>query len=436
MLKAIINFYNPQKELKLKEYNSREYINKRWGVFAAAILGYSIYYVCRLSFSIVKKPIIDAHIFSESEVGIIGSALFFSYAIGKMVNGFIADRVNIRKFFATGLLASAVICSALGFTQNFVLFTFLWGLLGWFQSMGAAPCAVVISRWYNNAQRGTYYSLWSASHSLGKAITYWIIAFAVASFGWQWGFWSASIIGFVGVIIILLLMYDSPQSRGFAPIIQTVQQKTVGSFQKEVFKNKAVWILAFASALMYISRYALESWGVFYLETEKQYSNLQASSILSISAITGIFGTIVSGFVSDKFFKGSRNVPALIAGVLNIISLIIFLFFPKNMFLDSLSMAISGFAMGILITFVGGLMAVDIVPKQATGAALGLIGISSYIGAGLQDIISGYFIQKGKTTSLIGKVNYDFSQVAYLWLGAAIISVILVLFVWNSKTNE
>ena len=41
---------------------------------------------------------------------------------------------------------------------------------------------------------------------------------------------------------------------------------------------------------------------------------------------------------------------------------------------------------GVLYCVVAGLMAVDIVPRKATGAALGIVGISSYVAAAVQDI--------------------------------------------------
>ena len=48
------------------------------------------------SLNVVKKPIVEEGIFSETELGIIGAVLFFTYAIGKFTNGFLADRSNIR----------------------------------------------------------------------------------------------------------------------------------------------------------------------------------------------------------------------------------------------------------------------------------------------------------------------------------------------------
>ncbi len=430
----------------LRETNlvKRIYNRSRWSVFLAATIGYSLFYVCRLSLNVVKKPIVDAGFLDEAQLGMIGSTLFFTYAIGKLANGFLADRSNIKRFMSTGLFLTALVNLALGATTSFFVFTVLWGLNGWFQSMGAAPSVVSLSRWFSNRERGTYYGIWSASHSIGKAITYVGIAFIVSLFGWHWGFYGAGIAGLAGTIIVALFLHDSPGSKGLPEIAEfkkdhaeiSTKDKSVGAVQKEVLKNPFIWVLALSSAMMYISRYAIESWGIFYLEAQKGYTTLEASSIISVSAVSGIVGTVVAGVISDKLFNSSRNIPALIAGLLNVLSISLFLFYPDgNAWMDTVSMVIFGFAIGILITFLGGLMAIDIASKKASGAALGLVGIASYIGAGLQDVVSGFLIQDGKS-SIEKAATYDFTVVKWFWLSAAIISALLALLVWNAKNNE
>lgn len=422
---------------------SRRYSRLRWSVFLSATLGYGLYYVCRLSLNVIKKPIVDAGVLSEAELGIIGSGLFITYAIGKLTNGFLADRSNIRRFLAAGLLISALINLVLGFTTSFIVFLILWAINGWAQSMGAAPCVVGLSRWFGDKERGTFYGLWSSSHNIGEAITFIVTAVIVATLGWQWGFRGAAVLGLAGFGIVALFMRDTPQSCGLPAIAvwkgdspkESAQEdrKTVGEYQKEVLKNPAVWMLALASAFMYISRYAVNSWGIFFLEADKGYTNLEASSIISISSVCGIIGTISSGFISDKFFGGRRNVPALIFGLMNIIGLSLFLFGPADCaWLDAASMIIFGLAIGALICFLGGLMAVDIVSKKASGAALGVVGIASYVGAAIQDLISGFLIQSGKAGA--GEsAAYDFSVASWFWIGAAILSVLCTLAVWRAR---
>lgn len=444
MLKQLIDFYRISPAKPLQE-GSEAQLHKRykylqWSTFLSATLGYGLYYVCRLSLNVVKKPIVDEGIFSETELGIIGSVLFFTYAIGKFTNGFLADRSNINRFMTTGLLVTALANLFLGFTNSFILFAILWGLSGWFQSMGAASCVVGLSRWFSDKDRGSFYGFWSASHNIGEAFTFIIVASIVSAFGWRFGFMGAGLIGLLGALIVWKFFHDSPQSKGLpAPEHKAKEKQSTEDFnkaQKRVLTMPAVWILALSSAFMYVSRYAVNSWGVFYLQAQKGYSTLDASLIISISSVCGIVGTMFSGVISDKFFGGRRNIPALIFGSLNVFALCLFLLFPGvHFWIDALAMVLFGLGIGVLICFLGGLMAVDIAPRNASGAALGVVGIASYIGAGLQDVMSGVLIESNKTV-VNGVDVYNFTYINWFWIGAAVLSVLFALFVWNAKEGD
>ncbi len=447
MIKKIINFYRASAPVSLRSESTRERERRlkrnKWSVFLSATIGYGMYYVCRLSLNVVKKPIVEEGVFSETELGIIGSVLFFTYALGKFTNGFLADRSNINRFFTTGLLVTALVNLCLGFVNSFLLFAVLWGISGWFQSMGAASCVVGLSRWFTDKERGSYYGFWSASHNMGEALTFIIIAGIVSVFGWRYGFMGAGLIGLFSALMVGWFFYDSPQSRGLQAVNEPsekafAKKESADGFnaaQKQVLCMPAIWILAIASACMYISRYAVNSWGVFYLEAQKGYSTLDASFIISVSSVCGIIGTVSSGVISDKLFGGSRNLPALIFGLMNVIALCLFLLVPGvHFWVDILAMVLFGLGIGVLICFLGGLMAVDIAPRNASGAALGVVGIASYIGAGLQDVMNGILIE-GNKTIVDGKDVYDFTYINYFWIGAACLSVVLATLVWNRKAE-
>ena len=448
MLKNIINFYRvsqpkPCNEESLSEQKQR-LKRFQWSTFLAATLGYGMYYVCRLSLNVVKKPIVDEGVFSETELGIIGAVLFFTYAVGKFMNGFLADRSNINRFMSTGLLVTALVNLCLGFVHSFILFAVLWGISGWFQSMGAASCVVGLSRWFTDKKRGSFYGFWSASHNIGEAMTFIIVASIVSALGWRYGFLGAGLVGLIGALVVWRFFHDTPQSKGLPAVNAPEKKKEMDALeteefnraQKAVLRNPALWILALSSAFMYISRYAVNSWGVFYLQAEKGYSTLDASFIISISSVFGIVGTMFSGVISDRFFGGRRNIPALIFGLMNVFALCLFLLVPGVHFLmDALAMMLFGLGIGVLICFLGGLMAVDIAPRNASGAALGVVGIASYIGAGLQDVMSGVLIE-GNKQLVDGVEVYDFTYINWFWIGAALLSVLLALLVWNARSKE
>ena len=101
------NFFqkSPVAPLCEESEQQRQHRFKRmqWSSFVAITLGYSMYYVCRTSLNVVKKPIMDAGFLDATQLGVISSALLFTYAVGKLINGFLADHSNIRRFMATGL---------------------------------------------------------------------------------------------------------------------------------------------------------------------------------------------------------------------------------------------------------------------------------------------------------------------------------------------
>lgn len=87
--------------------------------------------------------------------------------------------------------------------------------------------------------------------------------------------------------------------------------------------------------------------------------------------------------------------PCLIYGVLYAGSVAAFLWAPPSFTMDMISLSVYGWQWRWC--YLGALMAVDDVPKRATGAAMGMIGLLSYAGAALQEAVSGYFINAHMT---------------------------------------
>lgn len=412
--------------------------------FVAATLGYGMYYVCRTSLNVMKKPILDSGLLDAAQLGVVSSALLFAYAAGKFVNGFVCDYCNIRRFMATGLVISLSVNLLMGLfgfaAESFalpsalsaVVFAVMWGVNGWSQSMGSPPAIISLSRWFPLSRRGTFYGFFSTSHNLGEFFSFLFVGLIVASAGWQWGFVGSAAAGMLGTILVIVWMHDTPESKGLPPIERISHEKEAGyaavrDLQREVVRMPAVWVLAAASAFMYMSRYAINGWGMLYLQKVKGMSDETALFVISVSALFGVIGTVFSGWVSDSLFRGNRSRPALFFGVLNSLSIALFLYGGNAVWLNVAAMVMFGTAIGVLICFLGGLMAVDIVPRRATGAALGIMGMVSYVAAGCQDILSGWLIDDNKSVAPDGTEVYDFSEAAIFWLAASVLSFLLPL---------
>ena len=409
-----------------------------WGVTAA----YSLYYVCRTVLSVVKQPLIDEGILSAAQLGMISSAFMFVYAVGKFSNGFIADYCNVRRFMAAGLLISALlnfVMGALGLLHGtaglagmllFGVFAACWGINGWVQSMGAPPGVISLSRWFPLKERGTWYSIFSSPPYLGKALTMVIVGAIIGFAGWQWGFLFAAACGLLGTAIILIFVSDTPESKGL-PSIQELSGeepvKTDGAsthvLHKQVLRHPAIWVIALSSAFIYITQYAVSNWGVLFLQKAKGFSLETGATVIGVSEAFGIAGTVLAGWLSDRVFKGNRATPVILSGLACLAALTLFLFTGGGPFLNILYVSLYSLSIGIVYCIVAGLMALDIVPRRATGAALGVVGISSYAAAGLQDLASGFLIGKGDAL--------DFGAVSLFWLAACLVSFILPVVGWK-----
>ena len=425
------------------------YISLRRRTFWGATIAYSLYYVCRMSLSVVKQPLIDEGVLTAGELGLIGSALLLVYAVGKFMNGFIADYCNVRRFMATGLLISTLVnllMGVFGLLQGpaglpsvliFVSFAVLWGVNGWAQSMGSPPGVISLSRWFPQSKRGTYYSMFSSSPYIGEFLSFIITGFVVGALGWEYGFLVASLAGLAGSLIILLLVSDTPESKGLPPV-QTLSGEQVTKqdkmptkeLQKMIVRHPGIWVIALSSAFIYITKYAIAGWGVLFLQKARGFSLEDATQVIAFSAAFGVLGTVLAGWLSDKVFRNDRVKPALLSGVLSLASLGLFLFVGGGFVLNIFYVSLFSLSVGVLYCIVAGLMAVDIVPRKATGAALGVVGISSYVAAGLQDITSGYLIQ-GFMTEVEGTDVYDFGPVSWFWMTAALISFVLPVLNWK-----
>ena len=142
--------------------------------------------------------------------------------------------------------------------------------------------------------------------------------------------------------------------------------------QLSILKNPAIWILALASASVYVTRYAIDSWGVLFCQEVRGYSLPEAGVILMLGTLAGIAGAAAFGFISDRYFDARRPPVNLLYGVVQIIGLMIFFYGPNVKLLIGLGVLLYGFGTAGLITSIGGLFGTDICPKRVAGAAMGL----------------------------------------------------------------
>jgi OPA family sugar phosphate sensor protein UhpC-like MFS transporter len=419
-----------------------QFRKQRIRVMLAITLGYGFIYTCRLGLSIIKKPVIDAGIFTIEELGIIGAALFYSYAFGKFFNGFLSDHFSPRRFFSAAILIAAIINLFMGFTTIVWVAATLWAINGWFQGMAAPSAVISITNWFGLHERGRRYGVWNASHSIGEGLTFYVIAYIVADLGWRFGFIVPGMLCTVVAIWVYSYLKDAPSTMGLPTVHEWLGEKSepkkdknTWHTQKVVFGIGAMWIVAVSSGLMYVTRYAINSWGVLYLQEIRGYSLVEAGLFLSITTVAGIVGSIAYGYISDKLFDARRPPANLLFAVVEVVALVVIFYGPENSVVLMFAFALYGAALSGLVASIGGLFGVDIAPRGATGAAMGFVGAFSYLAAATQETVSAHLIESG-TTMVEGVRSYDFDTAVMFWVGSSIASLLLAATLWNTKIRD
>ena len=263
------------------------YSHWRLRIFYACFIGYTVFYLCKKNIAVALPGIMDEFGYSATELGLLGSSLYLTYGIGKFVNGVLADGSDVRKFFPTALLMTAIANILFALAPNFVsmlgldpkmtamvllwVLAFLWGVSGWFQSAGFPAVAKSLTYWYSNSERGTKWSLWSCSHQTGTFLSFILAGHIAAHFGWRAAFLVPGVLAVITALWLFERLRDRPQSLGLPDVEvyreEPVKEKSASEqkeedemsyiqiFKKYVLCNKTLWLLAIAYVFVYIIRF-------------------------------------------------------------------------------------------------------------------------------------------------------------------------------------
>jgi MFS transporter, OPA family, sugar phosphate sensor protein UhpC len=463
LLGGFLNFFKAPADVPVMEDAEQVksgYKHWRLRIFYAAFIGYVAFYLCKKNIS-VALPVMGKSLgYSNTELGLIGSTLYFTYAFGKFINGILADRSNARTFLPTALILSGIanicfVASSIFITPGkFTFFglpsatiliwflAFFWGCNGWFQSMGFPVVAKSLTYWYSNNERGMKWSLWSTSHQTGTFLSVVISGFVIAHFGWRAAFFIPAIISVIVSMFLFERLRDKPTTLGLpdieryreperfteckdttAAVLDDNDKGYFEIFKKYILCNKTMWMLAFAYIFVYIIRFGTEDWVVKYLVEAKHNSLETAAWKLSFLPLFGIIGTISAGYFSDKVFKGKRT-PINVFFLMGVICAILGLKYNTVPALDFVFLGMIGiFTYGPQM-LIGGLCAVESSSKKVASAATGFTGSFGYIGAIFSGIGTGTIIDK-----------FGWNGALYFWIASAVICILLCLPMWNHKSS-
>lgn len=400
---------------------SADFKRTRLVTFASLWVGYASFYITRNALNFVNPIMLqDASLGLDlTMVGSLTSLLPIAYAFSKGLSGVLGSTTSPRVLLAAGLASTAAACLAFGAGSSYLWFAIFWTANGLLQGLGSPACARLLTSWYSASERGTAWSIWTASNNVGGFLAPLVAGTAAGALGWRYGMWIPGAIALAVASIIFFTIRDSPKQCGF-PSVDAPKPKDGGStgkdaggeevsvlgiLKQDVLPNPWVWLFALSYFFVYLVRQGTSSWFVHYLMNVKGVDDLAvAAAQVSGLEVGGFFGALSAGMLSDVLVRraeargetgkvGVRTRVVLLYGLATAAALVAFSICPSVPALQWACVAFVGFGLygpQMLI----GLCGAEVVRPEAVGATQGLLGWISYLGAACAGAPLAYAVQR------------------------------------------
>lgn len=414
-------------------------------IFITIWITYGSFYLCRANMSFALPGLAAEFGYSKTMLGLLGTALFIMYSIGQFVNGQLGDKFGARKLVFVGMICSALLNIAFSFTTAFTFMLIVWGLNGYFQSMGWAPQVKTMANWFTVKQRGKWMGLMGSCYQIGNAYSWLLASYLAASYGWRTIFWVPAVIFLASSIHFVTRLRNAPEEVGLPPIEhlrkimegEGVTPGTVPAAAKDehmgfaytikiCVTNPRIWGVAVAFFCLDIIRYGFFYWAPVYL-IEAQGATISSAGLkVAILPLAGSAGAIVTGWATGKFFQ-NRRAPVICICLFGL-AIFSYLFYnaPPGAWVWSLiCLAVVGFCTYGPHVLMVGHAAQDFAGRKAAASAAGFIDGFGYIGAAMTGVFTGWLVD-----------NYGWYAGFYYWIIAAVVAGCIMLALWKVPVEE
>ena len=253
---------------------------------------------------------------------------------------------------------------------------------------------------------------------------------------WRWAFWIPGLIALLGALALFALLRDTPKSVGLPELessktsldAEDTPAARRAYVQKMVYKNPIVWALSLANFFVYVVRFSVLDWGPKFLTEACNMTFEQAAAAVGAFEIMAIVGTLVAGWVTDRFFAGRAHRTCMWCMVGAGISMGAFYMFylhpglvPGWALIGVLAMA--GFFIYGPQALVG-IAVTNQATKKAAGTANGLVGIFGYLSTAVSGVGIGWLAD-----------NYGWNYVFISVIAMAIVGTLIFLAIWGAKRD-
>src|SRR5215469_13266303 len=166
----------------------------------------------------VANPLIraDLHL-SAAQMGLLLSAMMWTYAFAQLPVGAVIDRVGPKRALGVGLLLWSAAQAVGGLMRGFYPFVAARALLGLGEGPMFPAAAAVVRDWFRIGQRTSITGIWNSAPGVAQALAPPVLTLLMTLVGWRWMF---IVLGLAGVVLagVWTLAYrDRRRHMGSAP---------------------------------------------------------------------------------------------------------------------------------------------------------------------------------------------------------------------------
>ena len=371
---------------------------------------YCTLYCTRNNLDAVKQQMIDDMSWSKSDVGFIGTALFWAHGIGQLISGRLSEIVGTNKLLITSVVSSAALSVIAGLQSNLWVIVGLWVLNGFVQSMAWTPGIAAITKWWPGSSRGFAMGFANAFSGFAGAFCNLSVILALKtapSLGWRSAAFIPAIFPVVMLVVFLIATKSSPEKIGLPDYTENDPVKAAQETEmreivatkgklypfKYVLSNKSFIIWMIVAFVTGVARYGLISWiPVYFKETFS--IDVTDGLIQSLVLPVGMgVGTLVVPALTDIIWKENRLYHVIVSSVIGAAAVGGFLLLDPRVPAELVLIEILLFVAGFFIYAVNGIawaFAADIGGRVFTGTSSGILNFCCYMGSAVQSLVYGF----------------------------------------------
>ncbi|HTP35018.1 MAG TPA: MFS transporter [Candidatus Acidoferrales bacterium] len=334
----------------------------------------------------LTEPIRKEFGLSDSQVGLIGSAFIWLYAIVGLPLGRAADSRSRKKLLASGMLVWTALTGVAAMAANYTML--LFSRLGF--AVGEAVVAPAATSWIGDlfpaGGRSRPLALFMLGVPVGGALSYFFSGPVAQAFGWR----AAMVLAAVPAVILLpLLMRLAEPVRGAA---ETHHEPIARSSMAAILRIPTMWWIIASGALLNFNMYAIGTFLPAFLSRIHGLT-LARSGIATgiVFAVGGVAGGLLAGRLGDRVIHRRENGRLLSAAAISAIGAPIgYLGIGAGEVLTAITLI--ALAYGTLNAYYGLVYSAiqDIVAPAMRGTAMAIYFLAMYLcGASFGPLLTG-----------------------------------------------